>query len=68
LIREERRKELAFENKRWFDLLRYGFDYMVDVLVKKQKRELFKKDFMLFPIPATELVANPQMTQNPGYN
>jgi hypothetical protein len=67
LIREERRKELAFENKRWFDLLRYGYDYMVDVLVNKQKRVLFKKDFMLFPIPATELVANPQMTQNLGY-
>lgn len=67
IIRTERRKELAMENKRWFDLLRYGSDYMREVLVNRQKRVLFKNEFMLFPIPTQELIANPLLTQNPGY-
>lgn len=67
LHRTERRRELAMENKRWFDLLRYGFDFMQDVLVTKTKRVNFKREFMLFPIPAQELIANPLLVQNPGY-
>jgi hypothetical protein len=67
LIRSERRKELAMENHRWFDLLRYGFDYANTVLKVNQKRDAFTKDKLLFPIAKIETVNNPLLTQNPGY-
>jgi hypothetical protein len=67
LIRSERRKELALENKRWFDLLRYGFDYANTVLKVNQKRDSFTKDKLLFPVAKIELTNNPLLTQNPGY-
>jgi hypothetical protein len=67
-IRQERRRELAMENKRWFDLVRYGFDYAKDALVTKQGRDLFNQNKMLFPIAAIEFVNNPNLgSQNPGY-
>jgi hypothetical protein len=68
LIREERRRELAMENKRWFDLVRYGFDYAKDALVTKQARVNFNANKMLFPIPKIEFDNNPLLgAQNPGY-
>jgi len=66
-VRLERRRELAMENKRWFDLCRYGFDYANKTLKINQKRNKFTIEKMLFPIPRTELIANPLLTQNPGY-
>jgi len=66
-VRLERRRELAMENKRWFDLCRYGFDYANTALKINQKRIKFSKEKMLFPIPRTELIANPLLTQNAGY-
>lgn len=66
-VRLERRRELAMENKRWFDLCRYGFDYVNTVLKINQKRSKFSKEKMLLPIPRTELIANPLLKQNPGY-
>jgi len=66
-VRLERRRELAMENKRWFDLCRYGFDYANKVLKINQKRNKFNVEKMLFPIPRKELIANPLLTQNPGY-
>jgi starch-binding outer membrane protein, SusD/RagB family len=65
IIRSESRKELAMETKRWFNLLRYGFEYMQDVLVNKQKKTLFTRNKMLFPIAQVELVNNPLLVQNP---
>jgi len=57
--------ELAFENHRWFDLLRT--DRMVEVMsskgydVSEEKRVL--------PIPLEVIESNPEkMNQNPGYN
>lgn len=67
LIRSERRRELAMENKRWFDLLRYGFDYANTVLKSNQQRSNFTREKMLFPIAQIELINNPQLTQNVGY-
>ncbi|GAA4462236.1 RagB/SusD family nutrient uptake outer membrane protein [Nibrella saemangeumensis] len=66
-IRSERRKELAMENKRWFDLVRYGFDYTNQVLKVDQKRDNFTRDKLLFPIARIETLNNPLLTQNPGY-
>ncbi|HLP38181.1 RagB/SusD family nutrient uptake outer membrane protein [Lacibacter sp.] len=67
IVRSERRKELALENKRWFDLCRYGFTYANQVLNTGQKRTKFNQNKMLFPFPQIELINNPLLTQNPGY-
>jgi starch-binding outer membrane protein, SusD/RagB family len=64
-IENERRVELAFENHRWFDLLRT--DRAVEVMngkgIKVQPYQL------LLPVPLTQIEINPgKITQNPGYN
>ena len=60
--------ELAFEGHRWFDLIRLGGDgqYAIDFLRSIGKTNV-TRDRLLFPIPQTEMDANPLMTQNPGY-
>lgn len=50
-ILEERRREFALENQRFFDLRRFG---------------LIDEDF-LFPIPQREIDVNPGLEQNPDY-
>lgn len=63
MVFEERRAEFAFENHRWFDLLRMGGVKELMQLHGKQ----FQDFNVLFPIPAAELAINPNLTQNPGY-
>ena len=83
LIQKERRVELAFENKRWLDLVRTG--KAVDVMttfINKMKANPVKYYYpenvtpvlgtvttnrLLFPIPTREIRLNPLMVQNPGY-
>lgn len=66
-IIHERRMELAFEGHRWFDIIRInGGQYAVDFLKSIGKTNV-TKERLLFPIPQTEMDANPLMTQNPGY-
>lgn len=70
-IQEERRKELAFEGHRWFDLKRLN-----QAVVRGQDCtdgpavacSLDKDDFrVVFPIPDAEVFANDNMRQNDGY-
>ena len=66
----ERRKELAFEGSRFWDLLRLGRSW---AKVKNQSPLSFVtvvpgNPGLILPIPVTELNANPNMKQNPGYN
>lgn len=63
LILQERRVEFAFENQRWFDLLRSG--KAVETLTLHGKN--IQQHHQLFPIPSSELEVNPKLTQNPGY-
>lgn len=73
---QERRVELAFENHRWFDLLRTN--RAVEVLTahgeqeKSLKNTLFPGAFdnikLLYPIPQRELDLDENLSQNPGYN
>lgn len=66
-IIHERRMELAFEGHRWFDMIRLdNGNYAVNFLHSIGKTNA-TKDRLLFPIPQTEMDANPLMTQNPGY-
>ena len=63
MVFDERRKEFAFENKRWFDLLRT--DNIKETMLLHGKS---MQDFhVLFPIPSSELAINENLVQNPGY-
>lgn len=62
-VYDQRRLEFAFENHRWFDLLRQG--NVREVMQKHGKG--MQDHHVLFPIPASEIAINPNLTQNPGY-
>lgn len=75
-ILHERRVELAFENQRWFDLIRnYNAQELVQYFSKKSQADygnaklsnLSTKD-RYYPIPFDEVKLDPtKMYQNPGY-
>ena len=66
-IIHERRVELAFEGKRWFDIIRIdGGQYALRFLASIGKVNVDQHNLLL-PIPQVEMDANPLMTQNPGY-
>ncbi len=58
-IENERRVEFAFEADRWFDLVRTGRAGAVLGVTDTRK--------WVFPIPYNDLVADPDLEQNPGY-
>lgn len=76
-IRQERRVELAFENQRWYDLMRWGIAVET---VNKQfaassfyprlpgsvNAELFEWSTIL-PLPLIVMTINPELPQNYGY-
>ncbi len=61
-IEDERKRELAFEGKRWFELVRTGRALEVVESVNNANQ-------LLFPIPLVEVQNNTSsgMYQNPGY-
>jgi hypothetical protein len=77
----ERSRELAFEGKRWFDLLRYarrseeGKQMVINILlssVSAADRPYFESKYKdinsyYFPIHIDELNLNPNLVQNPFY-
>ncbi|HNX54402.1 MAG TPA: RagB/SusD family nutrient uptake outer membrane protein [Prolixibacteraceae bacterium] len=71
-IRHERRVELAMENKRFYDIIRWGDaeTHFRNFAAKWNtgKGSQFRKNINeIFPIPQGEIDVNPKMTQNPGY-
>ncbi|MGA0555597.1 RagB/SusD family nutrient uptake outer membrane protein [Larkinella sp. VNQ87] len=62
-IEQERRVELAFENHRWFDLVRTG-RYVTVMNAKGLKVQDFHT---LYLIPQREIDLNKNLTQNTGY-
>lgn len=69
-ILEEKRREMCYEGTRWFDLKRNGLP------ITRGEKDRFKQgkpvlpanDYhWLFPIPQSEIFANDNMKQNPGY-
>lgn len=63
LIEHEKQLEFAFEGKRWFDLIRTKRALKLIPTVMQEYQ-------MLFPIPLSEILANPNMgikNQNEGY-
>ncbi|OAV43879.1 RagB/SusD family nutrient uptake outer membrane protein [Lewinella sp. 4G2] len=70
-VLEERRLELAFEHKRWYDIVRRrlgGEAFGPNGLESELPAKSFdpSRDYLL-PIPPIELSNNPALTQNPGY-
>ena len=62
---DERGRELFAEAWRRNDLIRFGqytrdWDFKADAAVNNEQ-------YNLFPIPASQLLANPNLVQNPGY-
>jgi starch-binding outer membrane protein, SusD/RagB family len=66
-IFDERKWELAFEGKRWFDMVRRGFDYLRTALAADPTATDVQQTDMLWPIPQQQIDLNPALTQNPGY-
>lgn len=70
LVLEERRLELAFEFKRWYDIKRRKLgDEVFKGPNSLEPRSAFNatRDYLM-PIPSTEIAINPKLApQNPGY-
>lgn len=69
-MEQERRHEFAFENLRWFDLVRT--DRALDVMKEFLKgfgleNNIKSRDQYIYPIPQSVLDVTPILTQNPGY-
>lgn len=80
LVLEERQRELAFEGKRWFDLVRKALrdgetGPMLDILInhkyetnqKAIRSKMSAMDCLFFPISEREIKTNPLLKQNPAY-
>lgn len=64
----ERRVELAFENQRWYDILRFGVANEVLSAHAVEMGYVFSARDLLLPIPAREInLSDGLLTQNPGY-
>lgn len=80
LVLLERQRELLFEGKRWFDLLRKARrdgnnDYLSSNVIRKQTSntgaiqiKLTSTDGLYFPYSESELKYNPELKQNPAYD
>jgi starch-binding outer membrane protein, SusD/RagB family len=67
-IAHERQVELFTEfGDRWFDLKRSGAIDSVMGVVTPLKGGVWNSYDSLFPVPASEIQVNPNLTQNPGY-
>lgn len=70
-ILNERQRELYWEGFRRTDLIRYGrftgSTYLWPWKGGVKDGTAVDAHFALFPIPATDLIANTNLTQNPGY-
>ncbi|WP_340155789.1 RagB/SusD family nutrient uptake outer membrane protein [uncultured Winogradskyella sp.] len=70
-IIDERARELNLEGMRRSDLIRFnkftGGSYIWPWKGGTASGSSISDDYKLFPIPATALQANPNLTQNPGY-
>ncbi|WP_405575774.1 RagB/SusD family nutrient uptake outer membrane protein [Winogradskyella sp. Asnod2-B02-A] len=65
---DERRVELAFENQRFFDLVRFGEAQSVLSAFSTATGGSFTATDLLLPIPQREInLSNGVLTQNPGY-
>ena len=79
LVMEERQRELMFEGKRWFDLVRRArrdgnTEYLVNQVTRKYttnmsaiESKLSKMDAIYWPYNEDEMDVNPNLVQNPAF-
>ena len=71
MILDERAREFMFEGHRRTDLIRFGRfgggDYVWDWKGGVPQGARISAHLNVFPIPAGQLIANPNLIQNPGY-
>ena len=80
VVLEERQRELAFEGKRWYDLVRKALrdgetGPMLDIMIghkyesnqKAIRTKMASMDCLFFPIQEREIKTNPLLKQNPAY-
>ena len=76
-ILEERKRELAFEGKRWYDLVRYSTNYGPEYLVNRIfkmwndveiSQRITNPESWYLPIYYEELRINKSLVQNPYYD
>lgn len=66
-IISERRVELAFEGKWWFDITRSGAAFAQQYFSDLGVTNFDPDKHMLLPIPQTDIDLNPNIEQNPNY-
>ncbi|MBS1662831.1 MAG: RagB/SusD family nutrient uptake outer membrane protein [Bacteroidetes bacterium] len=72
-ILKERRLELAFEGERWYDLLRFGAAYTINLMNSQVDGKGVSLGYqvtanrLLYPIPQADRDNNPNLSQNPEY-
>ena len=67
-LSDERRYELAFENHRFYDLVRFGYANSVLSAFATSVNYAFEPTDLLLPIPQAEInVSAGKLIQNPGY-
>lgn len=68
-VLEDRKWELAFEYKRWYDIARrkIGSEVFSANGLEGAKPNFDPAQDYLYPLPADELARNSNLTQNPGY-
>lgn len=67
-LRLERRRELAFEGLRHFDLVRWKTaKEVMSALTTPNGACAFQDHFYVWPFPQSEMDINPQLDQKPGY-
>lgn len=82
MVMKERQRELVFEGKRWYDIVRKALytgekniDAIIEPVVSKKYSSNHKSyiskmptiDYMFFPIEEREIDNNPLLVQNPAY-
>ncbi len=79
LVRDERHRELMFEGKRWYDLVRYALldghnDDLVQKVTAKQTKntnkviiQLMRRDALFWPYAEREVDLNDNLHQNEAY-
>ncbi|MBE7170857.1 MAG: RagB/SusD family nutrient uptake outer membrane protein [Williamsia sp.] len=63
-IEDERAREFLWEGQRRRDMIRFGSYFTSTWTFKTKQTEAYRA---IYPIPAEQLTANPNLKQNPGY-